>query len=275
MQTIKENTKHIIKILARRYWALKSRTRHIVGWCILLFLLVIMLSSGYGLYQGVKGICQLVYSAWITFTEKDEEEREFIENGEWCFEGRHRNFPVKEKNPKRNVQLGKDFDDLNDVHLYAAEKLGIKPMKSREEVLKHTSKLVRIKETRYFLVDSLTHSVPYLVPDAADFLTELGRLMQEYNGTHSRFILTSVLRTDSDVKRLSRGNVNASQNSAHRYGTTIDITYNRFDRHGITNDIQLKADLARALYDMRKAGYCYVKYERKQACFHITVRPKV
>ena len=140
--------------------------------------------------------------------------------------------------------------------------------------MKLTSKLVRIKETRYFLVDSLTHSVPYLVPDAADFLTELGRLMQEYNGTHSRFILTSVLRTDSDVKRLSRGNVNASQNSAHRYGTTIDITYNRFDRHGITNDIQLKADLARALYDMRKAGYCYVKYERKQACFHITVRPK-
>ena len=137
------------------------------------------------------------------------------------------------------------------------------------------SRLVELKETRYYLVDPLTHSIPYLVPDAADFLTALGQLMQEYNGTHSRFIITSVLRTGSDVKSLSRSNPNASQNSCHSYGTTFDITYNRFDRKGITNDIRLKADLARALYDLRKAGHCYVKYEYKQACFHITVRPRI
>ena len=26
------------------------------------------------------------------------------------------------------------------------------------------------------------------------------------------------------------------------------------------------------VYDLREAGRCYVKYERKQACLHITVR---
>ena len=180
----------------------------------------------------------------------------------------------KDINERLEKQLSKDFNDLNPIQLEAAEKLGIRPLRSREDLEKVKSKLVELHETKYYIIDPLTHSVPYLVPDAADFLTALGKLMQEYNGTHSRFILTSVLRTGSDVKTLSRSNGNASQNSCHCYGTTIDITYNRFDRKGITNDIQLKADLARALYDLRKAGYCYVKYEYKQACFHITVRPR-
>lgn len=270
---IKRNISSLFYFLGRKYWRLNSRTRHIVGWTIILICLVIVLSSGYGIYQGVKGICQLCYSAWISLTEGEEQELEFIESDEWCFSGNHYKFPVSEKNPKRHINLAKDFNDINDTHIAAAEKLGIKPLKSRDAIEQVSSKLVRLKDTKYFKVDSLTHSSPYLVPKAADFLTVLGKLLQEYNGTTSRFVITSVLRTDSDVKRLSRGNVNASQNSAHRYGTTIDITYNRFDRHGVTNDIQLKTDLARALYDMRKAGYCYVKYERKQACFHITVRP--
>ena len=255
------------------YLGLKSRTRRLVGWSIVVCALLLVLSCGYGIYQGVKGVCQLCYSAWLAFTEGEAQEEEYISNDEWVYHGSHRLFRVGEINKKRNVQLAKDFNDLNDTHLSAAQAYGISPLKSRDGLEAVSSKLVKLKDTKYFIVDNLTHSVPYLVADAADFLTALGKLMQEYNGTHSRFIVTSVTRTDEDVKKLSRGNVNASQNSAHRYATTIDITYNRFDRHGVTNDMQWKADLSRALYDMRKAGYCYVKYERKQACFHITVRP--
>ena len=53
----------------------------------------------------------------------------------------------------------------------------------------------------------------------------------------NQIIVTSVLRTKSDQKRLRRGNGNATENSAHAYATTFDITYKRFqvaiDRLGV------------------------------------------
>jgi hypothetical protein len=112
-----------------------------------------------------------------------------------------------------------------------------------------------------------------LVPQAADLLIEVGRRFQEYTGTESRFIITSLLRTQEDVKKLKRSNGNASPNSCHQFATTFDITYNRFDRKSGLGEGRLKEDLARALYDLQAAGFCYVKYESKQACFHVTVRP--
>jgi hypothetical protein len=89
-------------------------------------------------------------------------------------------------------------------------------------------------------------------------------------------IVTSVLRTDADVKSLSRTNINASKRSVHCYGTTVDITYTRFMKHDdegpSARDVDLKAVLTEVLRDMREQGRCYVKYEVKQACFHITAR---
>jgi hypothetical protein len=95
-----------------------------------------------------------------------------------------------------------------------------------------------------------------------------------YDRRH-RFIITSVYRTQDHIKRLRRsGNVNASQNSCHQYGTTIDITYVRFDKpeEHLANDMKLQQLLFQTVYDMHQAGRCYVKYERKQSCLHITVR---
>ena len=42
--------------------------------------------------------------------------------------------------------------------------------------------------------------------------------------------MTSVLRTQDDVKRLRRRNGNASANSAHFYGTTFDVSWKRFQK---------------------------------------------
>ena len=44
-----------------------------------------------------------------------------------------------------------------------------------------------------------------------------------------QIILTSALRSDESIKSLRRRNTNASENSAHRYGTTFDIAYNRYN----------------------------------------------
>ena len=63
-----------------------------------------------------------------------------------------------------------------------------------------------------------------------------------------------------------------SSNSAHLYATTIDITYSRFEGAVPVNYDPYKYILAEVLRDLRNDKRCYVKFELKQACFHITVR---
>lgn len=263
----------------RRYWALSYWPRHVTGLCIVLLVLTGFGYLCYGTYQCASFIIGTA-SDYISelFIDGHSEEKDdgYAASDEYSRPGSsHYKFPVPadKRHPKRRPNFRKDFDHINDVHLSAARRLGIHPLSSRDDLPKYKNKLVELHDTKYYKVDKLTQSVPYLVPKAADFLTDLGRLMQEYNGTHSRFIISSVLRTQADVKRLRRANGNASENSTHCYATTVDITYTRFDIHGNTYEGKIKEDLARALYDLQEQGYCYVKYEVKQPCFHITVRP--
>ena len=67
-------------------------------------------------------------------------------------------------------------------------------------------------------------------------------------------------------------NVNASANSAHVYGTTFDVAYARYKGAEKEETDKLKSVLAEVLQDLRKQKKCYVRYEFKQGCFHITVR---
>ena len=74
-------------------------------------------------------------------------------------------------------------------------------------------------------------------------------------------------------------NGNVSDQSCHRFATTFDLAYNRYHtvsppgehRRAVTNDT-LKYVLSEVLRDLRQQQRCYVKYERKQGCFHITTR---
>lgn len=262
----------VLSWLEKRYYNLSFWPRHVIGILLALFLLAGVVGITYGGYCGVKA-CVLFVVRLIEGT-RDILEEEF--DDEYCWaSSSHDTFPVPDdkKHPKRVPNFGKDFGFVNDIHLTAAVKLGIEPLNDRQMLQQMKGQLVELKDTRYFRILPLTSSSPFLVPRAADFLTDLGRLMQEYNGTKSRFLISSVLRTQEDVQKLSRVNINAAVNSTHCYGTTFDITYNRFDVHGDTWEGQLKEDLARALYDLQAMGYCYVKYEIKQPCFHVTVRP--
>ena len=86
-------------------------------------------------------------------------------------------------------------------------------------------------------------------------------------------MVTSVLRTKEDVEKLRRYNHNATENSCHLYGTTFDIAYNKYSP--ITRSVRddtLKWVLSEVLKDLRKQGRCHIKYEKRQGCFHITVR---
>ena len=176
------------------------------------------------------------------------------------------------------------FNDLNDTHLAAASKIGIEPLASRDGIPSASKKLHLVGgPMRYnepFVIDELKHSSPFLVKEARDLLHVIGRNFQdslERKGLPAySIIVSSVLRTDADVKSLSRSNVNASKRSVHCYGTTVDISYRRFEKHDDegpdAREVDLKAVLSEVLRDLREEGRCYVKYEIKQACFHITAR---
>ena len=182
------------------------------------------------------------------------------------------------RDPYRNYP--RIFNDLNDTQLVAAHANGTPRPLTIEELEVGMYGLQHITTNKLYKVDPLTHSAPYLVPKAKQLLDDLGEAFQDslYNRGYDRrhrFIVTSVYRTQDHIKRLRRsGNVNASQNSCHQYGTTIDITYVRFDKpeEHRANDPKLLQLLMQTVYDMHQANRCYVKYERKQSCLHITVR---
>jgi hypothetical protein len=198
--------------------------------------------------------------------------------------------------PIKNIRIGSHlwsyhdcFPDVQDVQIIAAQKNGVRPARSRDDVKKLVKrhKLVDITHSPYYIVDDLSHSMPYLVPKAQQLLNTIS--INFIDSLISKGmkpflpVISSVLRSTDDVSRLQRGNRNATSNSCHCYGTTIDIAYHRFmpldasieelsNKDLVRWDDNLKFVLGEVLNDLRAQGKCYVKYERKQACFHLTVR---
>ena len=180
--------------------------------------------------------------------------------------------------------FSRTFPDNNDVQLVAANSHGVEPVSDRDEAERRKKDLVFVGASPYFHVDPLKSSIPYLVPRAAVLLNDIGRAhydsLQIKGIPLHQIIVTSVLRTRNDVEKLRGYNANATENSCHLYGTTFDICYNRYKtvspsegrpRRAVRNDT-LKWVLSEVLRDMREANRCYVKYEVKQGCFHITAR---
>jgi hypothetical protein len=176
------------------------------------------------------------------------------------------------------------FPDTQAVQLTAAMKWGVKRVKDRADAENRKNELVYVGANPYYHVDRLYSSIPYLVPRAAVLLQDIGTAF--YDSLYvkgiplHRLIVTSVLRSEADVKKLRRHNGNATENSCHLYGTTFDICYNRYEtvenpdgpaKRAVRND-SLKYVLSEVLRDMREQGRCYIKYEVKQGCFHMTVR---
>ena len=172
------------------------------------------------------------------------------------------------------------FADMNPVQLKAAKQNGITPVNDRTFDFEGCQQLIQIESSDAYCVDKLTHSVPYLTPAAAKLLENIGKdfqiRAQEAGLGKCRVVVTSVLRTKDDVMHLSKTNSNASDNSAHCYGTTFDLSYYRFKTCGWvswdTYDDKLVEILTDVLTEKRQAGLCYVRFEKKQHCFHITNR---
>lgn len=172
------------------------------------------------------------------------------------------------------------FNDSNKYQLVHAWRAGIRPIETPAHAFHTVRPIVKVTGIPgVWRVDSLTHSVPYLVPEARQLIDDIGsewcRRLRLKGMAPMEFRVSSLLRTKASVKSLRRVNRNAVSQSTHQYGTTFDITYSSFMQPGsdtiATGDGRYKEVLAEILYDMRAANRCMVKYERKSPCFHITV----
>lgn len=178
------------------------------------------------------------------------------------------------------INARRTFNDNNDIQLEAARKNGISNPYSNYNP-QDDPMLVPIYSNNLYCVDEMDYSTPYLVKDAALLLQMLALRFNQIvdesgkSGGHGyRLIVTSALRTPSSVSQLRKYNRNATDNSCHIYGTTTDVSYVRFlrDDNVVVNEVFLQQALAKAFYELRYEGLCYVKFERHQSCYHFTVR---
>lgn len=224
---------------------------------------------------GLAIYCVFIHKASVKERKAREEEEA------WLALGPIPNHPVR----VYDVNFTKEFNDMNEVQLLAAQAIGVPPVADREAAEHLKTKLVKLEDTDTYVIDSLTHSIPYLVPSARELLDLIGMNFQDSLASKGlnpyKLVITSVLRTEADVAKLRRGNLNATENSAHRYGTTFDISYwtyvkipeYRGREYEDVSPSYLRAVLSQVLKDIHDMpGMCYVKFEKKQSCFHITVR---
>ena len=194
---------------------------------------------------------------------------EIIEDNLVAYPGRTFNYRIK-------------FNDMQMKQHAVASIIGLsRPPKDRDDAASMRKQLVEIKTNDNYIVDSLTHSVPFLIPSAKHELDSIGEewadILRRNNLPHYRFYVTSVLRTQEDIKYLQRsGNINSVTQSCHCYGTTFDLAYMRYNKVTRTRDYMhednLKLVLGQVLLNHQRAGKIFVKYEAKQSCFHVTVR---
>ena len=186
------------------------------------------------------------------------------------------------KYPGRTFSYKDKFNDLQSRQLAAAQAIGLpRPPKNRDDAASMKRQLRLVSTTANYIVDSLTHSVPYLIPSAKRELDSIGvewaDILSRNGLPHYRFRVTSILRTEEDIRALQRsGNINSVTQSCHAYGTTFDIAYMHYDKVTRTRDYvhedNLKLVLGQVLLNEQRKGHIYVKYEWKQSCFHVTVR---
>lgn len=177
----------------------------------------------------------------------------------------------------------RSFDDLNDLHLKTAQEIGFAAMSHRRDTARMKGKFIYYESREYenFIVDTLEHSLPIMTLRASKLIEEIATnfrdSLKNLNCPDCKIIVTSLTRTEEDIKKLRRKNRNAINESTHRYGTTFDISWIRFKQVDsldtrVAYDRLLKKALGRTLYRLQQENKCFVKYEQHQKCFHITVR---
>lgn len=158
------------------------------------------------------------------------------------------------------------------LHVNQGKKMVGKPFESEaslESALKE-GKVKRVRRSTGVIIDELTHSYPFLVPEAHSLLKEIGNEFSK-RSSRQRIIITSLTRPIENQKDLTRSNRNASPNtSSHSYGVSFDIAYTRFNRDRKYNHDAHKT-IEEILIKLQSEGRILVIREKQSACYHVTV----
>ncbi|HEY0674411.1 MAG TPA: DUF5715 family protein [Longimicrobiales bacterium] len=188
--------------------------------------------------------------------------------------------------------------DKNATQIARARQLGVRNPGDLDAAVA-ADKLVKLADTtELWALHNLNFSVPYVTPSAYSMITEIAqRFQHRLDSLHVpryRLVITSAMRTPEKQAALRRINANASDvESAHEFGTTVDIAYRRFAppidaaplpadtierladsvmvKTGSLRAAELQAVLGRVIAEMRQEGKLMVMMERSQTVYHITV----
>lgn len=196
--------------------------------------------------------------------------------------------------------------DKNAKQVASAQSLGVRVSGQAEiDRMVQQGRLVPLGDsTQYWILRGMDHSAPYVTPDTRAMLEDLGRRfhrrLDSLGLPRYRMKVTSAIRTAEAQVDLRRTNsYAASTTSAHQYGTTVDVSHERFavpagPRAGSGAEAQapagawemeaevleeigkeharaLQAELGRALTELREAGAVHVMMENKQPVYHFTL----
>lgn len=179
-------------------------------------------------------------------------------------------FDISQLTPYKGRLKKDSYED----HLIAAEKAGVGTIQDESQLFNLVcgSFLIEASAGKGYKVDQLTHSFPYITLESKKVLEELGAAFQALAGEGNFFTITSATRTEEQQKNLKRRNRNATDgNSSHSFGVSFDISYIRFNGIREWNQ-QAQKDLETVLNHFQQTGKIYVIKERKQSCYHVTVR---
>ncbi|GAA0880105.1 hypothetical protein GCM10009119_30750 [Algoriphagus jejuensis] len=164
--------------------------------------------------------------------------------------------------------------DSYEEHLNAAEQIGSGLIHDQNQLQKllENRVVVEINKGSGYKVDDLTHSYPYVTLHTKKTLEELGRTFEALHGEGEFFTVSSATRTIEQQNSLKKRNRNATDgNSSHSYGVSFDISYIRFNGKKGGNR-KAQKDLEAILNHFQKENKIFVIKERRQACYHVTVR---
>jgi hypothetical protein len=182
----------------------------------------------------------------------------------------------------KQAEYSKKLSDKLPQYIQYSIASGIKKCSNEDELLLQLDKgkLVKVKSSKYFIVEELSHSYPYLTEKSQELLIEIGkRFREKISETRlkgSRFRVTSITRTTEKLENLKGVNSNASMNSPHLYGNAFDLSYIRFSSRKwfMTNcdEKYLMEALAEVIWQLRKEKKCWATFERQQNCYHVVSR---
>ncbi|HEX6371379.1 MAG TPA: DUF5715 family protein [Longimicrobium sp.] len=196
--------------------------------------------------------------------------------------------------------------DKNAEQVASAQSLGV-PVSGQGHIdrMVRQGRLVPLGDsTEYWILRGMDHSAPYVTPDTKAMLEDLGRRfharLDRAGLPRYRMKITSAIRTDEAQQDLRKTNSYAARTtSAHQFGTTVDVSHERFavpagpraaggaaaapvagawemeaemlEEVGKEHARALQAELGRALTELRTAGAVHVMMENKQPVYHFTL----